>query len=151
MNARADDTGRFLQLTYFSRSVLGPRPETVASAIWDIKTRSRRFNAQAGITGALYYSGPHFAQVLEGPREAVLPLIAAIVADTRHTEVTIVQEEMVPARTFADWAMAYVDGTADEIIRLSPAINFETLTLERRGPAILAMMKYLVLGDSGGP
>lgn len=151
MSARAEDTGSFLQLIYFSRSLLGPRPEIVASAIWDIKTRSRRFNTQAGITGALYYSGSHFAQVLEGPREAVLPLIAAIVADTRHTDVTIVQEEMVSVRTFADWAIAYVDGTADEVIRLSPAVIFETLMRERHSAVILTMMKYLVLGDSGGP
>lgn len=151
MTARADDDGPFLQLIYFSRSQVGTRPEAVASAIWAIETRARRFNTQAGITGALYYSGPHFAQVLEGPREAVLLLIAAIAADTRHTDVTIVQEEMVPARAFGGWAMAYVDGTSEEIIRLSPAINFEALTHERRGPVILAMMKYLVLGDHGGP
>ena len=151
MTARADDDGPFLQLIYFSRSQVGTRPEAVASAIWAIETRARRFNTQAGITGALYYSGPHFAQVLEGPREAVLLLIAAIAADTRHTDVTIVQEEMVPTRAFGGWAMAYVDGTSEEIIRLSPAINFEDLTHERRGPVILAMMKYLVLGDHGGP
>ncbi len=151
MTARADDDGPFLQLIYFSRSQVGTRPEAVASAIWAIETRARRFNTQAGITGALYYSGPHFAQVLEGPREAVLLLIAAIAADTRHTDVTIVREEMVPTRAFGGWAMAYVDGTSEEIIRLSPAINFEALTHERRGPVILAMMKYLVLGDHGGP
>ncbi len=151
MSTPEDDTGPFLQLTYFSRSLVGTRPDAVASAIWAIETRSCRFNAQAGITGALYYSGPHFAQVLEGPREVVLPLIAAIAADTRHTDVTIVQEETVPARTFGGWAMAYVDGTSEEIIRLSPRINFEHLTNERRGPVILAMMKYLVLGDTGGP
>ncbi len=151
MIARADDDGALLQLTYFSQSRIGNRPELIASAIWDIKTRSRRVNAQVGITGALYYSGPHFAQVLEGPRAAVLLLIAAIAADPRHSDVTIVQEEMVPARTFGGWAMAYVDGTADEIVRLSPAPNFENLTHEHRGPVILSMMKYLVLGNDGGP
>ncbi len=132
------------QLVYISVSTLGSRPEDIAEGLRDILTVSRAANHQMDITGALLFSGGRFAQILEGPQEPILSLMLRIQADTRHRNVTVVQELWVGGRDFGTWAMAFVDGSSARMIRLSPSIDFAGIPLEGRGKAILDMMKYLV-------
>lgn len=64
-------------------------------------------NAQLGITGALLYTGGHFAQVLEGTPEAIYMLMAFIYNDPRHGNVVVVDKSSISHRRFHDWQMAY--------------------------------------------
>ena len=63
-------------------------------------------NSAAGITGALLFSGRHFAQVLEGPQAAINERYRRISQDTRHNNVTPLLYEPAGERQFADWSMA---------------------------------------------
>lgn len=65
------------------------------------------FNPQAGITGALLFTGTHFAQVIEGEEKVISELIAGISRDVRHTQVNIVVRDPIVTRRFPDWSMAY--------------------------------------------
>ncbi len=50
----------------------------------------------------------HFAQILEGPREAVELLMGGIAADERHRAVAVIDTLTPPERAFARWSMAHV-------------------------------------------
>ena len=63
-------------------------------------------NSAAGVTGALLFSGQHFAQVLEGPQAAINERYRRISQDTRHNNVTPLLYEPAGERQFADWSMA---------------------------------------------
>ena len=69
---------------------------------------SNAFNAGAGITGALVFTGSHFSQVLEGPAAAVQALMAAILRDPRHRDVRMLCESAAAKRRFGHWAMVLV-------------------------------------------
>ncbi len=63
-------------------------------------------NSANDVTGALLFSGRHFAQVLEGPQAAINERYRSISQDTRHKNVTPLLYEPTGERQFADWSMA---------------------------------------------
>lgn len=107
---RADRKGkrRFLKLIsllYVSRSTLSP--EAAPGAVQALVATSRARNPCAGLTGALLFTGEHFAQVLEGPPAAVDDLMARVARDPRHTEIITVARKRITVRRFGNWSMAY--------------------------------------------
>lgn len=71
--------------------------------------QSRRNNAAHDITGLLLYRAGTFLQFLEGQEADVELLYAAIEADPRHHDVTLVRRRPQPHRQFPSWTMAYGD------------------------------------------
>ena len=94
-------------MLYCSRNLIPGTPETVAADIRSILATSRRNNARDGITGGLLFSEGCFAQVLEGPLDAVESAFERIQCDERHGDVTVLQSGPILARDFADWSMAF--------------------------------------------
>jgi len=62
-------------------------------------------NARTDVTGVLVYSGQSFLQVIEGEQQAVGVLLRRIESDDRHGSMTVMIDEPVSARLFADWNM----------------------------------------------
>lgn len=92
-------------LLYVSRATF---PSSVAEAtVREIVGAARVLNANESVTGALVYTQGRFAQNLEGPAATLDGMMARIVCDPRHASVTIVYDELLPARRFPDWTMAY--------------------------------------------
>ena len=104
-----------VRLMYASRAVPNLDNEEVAA----ILRKSRAANTREGLTGALCLcnSGRLFIQVLEGGREAVSRRYNRIVADPRHTDVTLLQFSEVGERRFAGWSMGQVN-----MARLNPGL-----------------------------
>lgn len=102
----------FTQLIYVSDLVnkneaeLGPILESAV-----------RHNREDGITGMLLYSGGNFLQVLEGAQEQVHSTYKRICQDPRHRNTTVLTEEEVPERHFADWSMGYKQLGAEDIAK----------------------------------
>lgn len=69
-------------------------------------------NPALGITGALYFDGTQFYQVIEGDEKAVHGLFARIVEDPRHRDVQPLWDGPIAQRRFGNWAMKFVDGAA---------------------------------------
>ncbi|HWH18609.1 MAG TPA: BLUF domain-containing protein [Allosphingosinicella sp.] len=92
-------------LLYVSVGLL--RPEEQKSEIDDIVGVARSRNEELGVTGALVYTGEHFAQVLEGSASAVDELMTSICRDPRHAKVDIVEVVDIAERRFTGWSMAY--------------------------------------------
>jgi len=86
-------------------------------ALLAILRQSKGNNPALGVTGLLCYSGGIFIQALEGGRAAVNKLYLKIAADTRHTDVVLLNYEEIGERRFAGWAMGQVN-----MARLNPAL-----------------------------
>jgi hypothetical protein len=127
---------------------------TEHTELGNILRTARTNNATLGLTGALLLYDRWFAQVLEGPRDAVLHLFDRIKVDTRHDAVQVREQGEVPARLFARWAMANVGehnepdtpltATRDGIAEGAPW----TPTAEQDG--VLAVLRDLTRGYGRG-
>jgi Sensors of blue-light using FAD len=130
-----------VRLMYASRAAKPLDPEELSH----ILRQSRSGNPRHGITGVLCNSGELFIQVLEGGRVAVNQLYNRIVADRRHTDVTLLSYEEIGERRFAGWAMGQVN-----LARLNPALMLkysETTSLDPytiSGRAAVALFDELV-------
>jgi hypothetical protein len=106
-------SGEVFRLVYRSRSRI--MPEYRKTELGDLFSVARAKNKRLKITGALLISGDWFAQTLEGDEDAVRALFATIERDGRHERVSVLEDQKVPGRVFARWAMARVsaDGEPD--------------------------------------
>lgn len=130
-----------VRLMYASRAAKPLDGEELAQ----ILKQSRASNVRSGVTGLLCTSGDLFLQVLEGGRAAVNTLYGRLVADPRHTAVTLLAYEEIGERRFAGWAMGQVN-----LARLNPSLLLkyaESATLDpyaMTGPAVAALFDELV-------
>ena len=74
---------------------------------------SRRKNPPLGVTGMLLHLDHGFLQVLEGPKDAVLSVFAAIERDYRHHGVRVLVQHDVEERLFGEWSMGFDRPTAE--------------------------------------
>ena len=98
---------KLYRVLYCSRPAIAARPAERADVIRNILAAARRRNAADGITGGLMFSKGCFAQVLEGPMDAVSETFERIQQDERHFEVTVLQAAPIATRDFPAWSMAY--------------------------------------------
>lgn len=92
-------------LLYISHSRIDPsEAQDVVQHIIDI---ALEHNARLGLTGALLFTGTHFAQVLEGREDVIDRLMHRVIGDQRHDQLLIVDKAPLPKRRFASWSMAY--------------------------------------------
>ncbi len=102
------------RVLYCSRNSIPKASDVVAEDILAILAKSRRNNARDGVTGALLFSTGCFAQVLEGPVDAVETAFERIQCDERHSDVTVLQAGPIATRDFPDWSMGFAgSGAAD--------------------------------------
>lgn len=90
---------------YLSRSTASPA--AADAAVQKIVETSRARNPGLGLTGALLFTGEHFAQVLEGAAASIDTLMASVSEDPRHEQIIVVSREPIAARRFGEWSMAY--------------------------------------------
>ncbi|MBO6797870.1 BLUF domain-containing protein [Maricaulis sp.] len=96
------------RLLYFSRASQG-----LGMDLDQILASAREQNSKNNITGALWFDGDYFVQVLEGGRHAVSETYHRIAADERHTDIELASCEMVDSRLFHKWRMAYFADTQE--------------------------------------
>lgn len=78
---------------------------STARELSEILAVSRERNFADNISGVLLYNDGSFAQVLEGPEQAVRDCYARIQADQRHSGCTKILEERATERYFEDWSL----------------------------------------------
>ena len=93
------------QWVYVSKCLVAEKD--IEHSIEDIVEVGRSRNALLQITGALFFTGTHFAQLLEGPLGRIMALRSSIVADLRHENVVTVLDGRIEHRRFAGWSLAY--------------------------------------------
>jgi hypothetical protein len=102
------------RLVYYSRNSVPGGREALAAAISSILASSQRNNARVDVTGALMFNAGCFAQVLEGPRDAVEEVFERIQQDERHGDVSLLAFDPTPERSFANWSMGFVGASAGD-------------------------------------
>lgn len=83
----------------------------------ELLLQARTNNSRSGITGALVYVDRFFLQILEGEKVKVQGLFKVISGDVRHEVVTLIQEKEIAHPAFADWEMAYVSATPEQVAK----------------------------------
>lgn len=94
----------FRRMAYVSR----PAPDLALTEIPRIVSVARSNNERDGLTGVLVYTGADFAQLIEGPAQAVTTLWARVAADSRHRDISILVDEINHQLWFRDWRMGYL-------------------------------------------
>lgn len=105
------------RITYVSRFAK-PFSESELEKLGKISAEN---NEKLGVTGVLMTSGGIFFQILEGPDEAVDQVYSAISADSRHTNLVVLELELdVKGRHYPDWSMKTINLDASSHVRLLP-------------------------------
>lgn len=102
------------RLVYYSRNLVPGAQPALRSQIDSILEKSRVNNQRDLITGALLFNSGCFAQVLEGPLAVVEAAFERIQQDDRHGEVSLLALDPISQRSFPNWAMGYVGGSAEQ-------------------------------------
>jgi hypothetical protein len=89
------------RLVYFSNANL----DLSLSAIEWMVEKSAARNRPLQISGALFYNGLNFLQILEGPGQSLTPLYLQIRKDPRHSGVVKLVRERISIRSYPDWGM----------------------------------------------
>jgi hypothetical protein len=121
------------RVVYVSHTVTAP-DEPIGPVLAAILAAARRNNARIGVTGALLYTARRFAQVLEGPADAVEAIFETIQCDLRHDHVTVLEVSNPTERAFSDWSMAFVD----------VPVAAEDLHGEAAAPRLLATLRAAI-------
>jgi hypothetical protein len=96
------------RLVYYSRNRAAYAPDGMAATIDHILTSARRNNVSVDVTGALMFNAGCFAQVLEGPKAAVIHTFERIQQDERHGDVSVLSFAPIAERGFDRWSMGFV-------------------------------------------
>lgn len=73
----------------------------------ELLDQCRRDNARHEVTGILFYSHGHIAQLLEGDPAIIEPLFEKIARDGRHSHVVQLVNKSITTRSFPEWSMAF--------------------------------------------
>jgi hypothetical protein len=122
-------------LLYISRSTL-PLPDQ-ARELDAIVEVGRSRNAALNVTGAMIFTGRHFAQILEGSASALSELMTSIRADQRHSHVDMIDVKEVRGGQFTKWSLAYCGVATDVDDRIG------SLSDRPAGEAVIAQAKQL--------
>ncbi|MBM6593743.1 BLUF domain-containing protein [Microvirga pudoricolor] len=134
-------TPQVYRLIYRSQMTIEGSPREVAEEIRRILTWSREWNHRAGISGALLFDLHRFAQVLEGPPEAVKNLYGHIACDSRHRHITLLHHGPVASRHFDTWSMGFAR-TNDEAALAHPE-DFQRTDGEKAEDVLKLLMSLL--------
>jgi hypothetical protein len=69
--------------------------------------QARTRNELLGITGALAFTGDHFAQLLEGESSSIDDVMGSISRDSRHHSIRSFQDAPTRRRIFPQWSLAF--------------------------------------------
>lgn len=127
-----------VRLMYASRAV----PAIDQEELLAILKTSKVNNPKVGVTGVLCLSDGIFMQALEGGRGAVNALYNRIAADTRHSDVVLLNYEEIAERRFASWSMGQVN-----MARLNPALLLKYSECARLDPYAISGKVSVALFD----
>ncbi len=134
------------RISYISKNIIDESSLGLEQQIKNILVTARRNNRQSGVTGALLYSGGFFCQVIEGTKEDLDKVFANILADTRHTDIIVLSNDLVSKRLFSAWDMAFA-GFEDKVrFNIADMKNSKNdIELEKNGKALISILESTVV------
>ncbi len=95
-------------------------------SLLEIAEGSKENNIDNGLTGLLVYGNNTFVQVLEGAEQDIETLYQKLLADKRHSNVTVVKRGELERRYFPSWSMGFHSVSKEEMQLIDKAIEEET-------------------------
>lgn len=117
------------RLLYVSKSKI--KAADVHDVVAHIVARSEEWNVDHNLTGALIFTGTHFAQVLEGHQKDIDEVMVIIKNDPRHEAISVIDRSPITERHFPHWALAY-QGPSQFVSRHVTRLLHATSGLEQR-------------------
>ena len=109
--------------------------------------QARRRNGSLGITGALAFTGDHFAQLLEGAASSVDQVMASIARDGRHHSIRSFEDASPDRRLFPQWRLAF-NGPSTYVDRhIRPLFAVHHDDLPGAQAELLELMQSLTYAD----
>lgn len=135
-------------LVYYSRNRIAGDGAVLEAAIGEILGKSRINNDAAGVSGALMFNAGCFAQVLEGPQDAVETTFERIQQDERHGDVSLLAFGPIQRRSFDSWSMAFVGQSNENAGRyghIAGDSGFDPSTIT--GDKLYEILRRLILDE----
>lgn len=105
---------------------------------------SKIYNKNHHITGALWFDGSTFVQMLEGGRAELSTVLARIMRSNAHQNFEIVFFEPAPERVFSDWSMAYYHASRDEVDVVKKfSVGEKFSPRDMSAESLISFMRYL--------
>ena len=79
--------------------------DTSDDSLANIISSSKKNNPELGITGCLLSGSNSFLQLLEGPKQTIDKLYCKISVDSRHKNISKLNDEVIGERLFSSWSM----------------------------------------------
>lgn len=117
------------RLLYVSKSKI--KEAEVDAVISRIVAKAEEWNVDHNLTGALIFTGTHFAQVLEGRQKDIDEVMVIIKNDRRHASISVINRSRITERQFPRWAMAY-QGPSQFVSRHVTRLLHATSRLEQQ-------------------
>jgi hypothetical protein len=135
---------------YVSQSLVDPEQHEIV--LDGIVEAARRRNEQLDVTGCLISARTKFAQILEGPAEAVAELRRRISGDHRHVGIITIDVGQLETRRFSEWSLAYA-GPSMFVERITEEMLTHLTTSREQEPinALLQMMEDFAARSSYVP
>ncbi len=112
-------------------------PDAPLDAVASIARQARTNNTRTDITGLLVFDGQHFAQLMEGPEQAVVSVADLMRTDDRHRNMDFLHSApSTGPRRFPSWRLGYL---------LLDLQEFGVGSLRgQRGPAALEAFNFML-------
>lgn len=136
------------RVLYCSRNSISGGSEAISANVQAILAASRENNARDGITGGLLFSEGCFAQVLEGPADAVEGAFERIQCDDRHGNVTVLQVGPIMTRDFPDWSMGFTGTSAKGRLLGGVTLADAFSGQSSAGDGVLDMLRAVVVRET---
>ena len=117
------------RLLYVSKSNI--KEIDVLAVVSHVVAKAAEWNIDHDLTGALIFTGTHFAQVLEGSPKDIDDVMVIITNDPRHGSVSVINRSPITERQFPHWAMAY-QGPSQFVSRHVTRLLHATSGLEKQ-------------------
>ncbi len=130
-----------VSLSYQSTATRRP---TIAD-LSELTERARRRNHSLGVTGLLLYDRGQFFQTVEGPPESIKTIWESISRDSRHTDIDILSEHIIPTRLFGNWDLLSRHGDAETSANIQQSKAAHQLTSQ-----VPVLIEKVLNGDDIG-
>ena len=120
------------RLLYVSQSKINEAE--ASSVVARIVATSIERNKEHNLTGALIFTGTHFAQVLEGSQKNLDDFMVKIKNNPSHGSMRVIDRSPITERQFGHWSMAY-QGPSQFVSRHVTQLLQDTSQSERQRAA----------------
>ncbi len=112
--------------------------------VYDIVACARARNPALDLTGALVATPHYFAQILEGPGDAIELMMTSVARDRRHSDLLRTPIEQRAQRDFHRWSLAYHGESSYVSELIAAALEEPAFELPRHAQNIRSLMAMFV-------